>query len=81
MQKGSKLYVYTDGLPEAQNSKSEFLGSEASLGYVNKYADRDPQQLIEGVCREVGVFSDGASRFDDMTMLCIEYSGNTTEGD
>jgi sigma-B regulation protein RsbU (phosphoserine phosphatase) len=81
MQKGSKLYIYTDGLPEAQNSKSEFLGSEASLGYVNKYADRDPQQLIEGVCREVGVFSDGASRFDDMTMLCIEYSGNTTEGD
>jgi serine phosphatase RsbU (regulator of sigma subunit) len=81
MQKGRKLFVYTDGLPEAQNSRSEFLGAEESLAYINKYAGFDPQKLIEGVCREVEIFSDGASRFDDMTMLCIEYCGNNTEGD
>ena len=81
MQKGRKLFVYTDGLPEAQNSRSEFLGAEESLAYINKYAGLDPQKLIEGVCREVEIFSDGASRFDDMTMLCIEYCGNNTEGD
>ena len=75
LDKGSRLFVYTDGLPEAQNSSGEFLGADASLEMLNRHPEQKPQDLVEEINRCVTEFVGDAPMFDDLTMLCIEYDG------
>ena len=79
---GSKLFIYTDGLMEAADEKDGIFGSERALETLNRAKDAPPQELLEYVKSEVKRFEGGAPRFDDLTLLCLEYYGQTkTEGD
>ena len=72
---GAKLFLYTDGLPEAMNAAGELFGTERSLRALNAAADRDAQSILKHVRREVDHFVGAAPQFDDMTMMCVEYYG------
>jgi sigma-B regulation protein RsbU (phosphoserine phosphatase) len=72
---GSKLFVYTDGLMEASDEKEEIFGSERALNVLNRAKDASPEELLEYVKSEVKRFEGGAPRFDDLTLLCLEYNG------
>ena len=71
--KGEKLFLYTDGVPEAVNEKEEMFGTDRLIEVLNKDPDADPEKTIERVRSAVAEFSGEAERFDDMTMLCLEY--------
>lgn len=75
MAPGSKLFLYTDGLPEASNSENELFGEDRMLKAVNKDPDAAPMQILANVNEDVQEFVKGAEQFDDLTMLCIEYKG------
>ncbi len=75
MKPGSKLFVYTDGVPEAMNSNRELFGMERTVAALNTAADSSPEELLKNVEREVRTFVGSAEQFDDLTMLCIEYKG------
>ena len=75
MTPGSKLFVYTDGVPEANNDKNELFGTERMLAALNRDADAHPEQILKNVRREVDEFVQEAEQFDDLTMLCLEYRG------
>ena len=70
---GAKLFVYTDGVPEATNADSELFGSERMLDALNHNGDAGPEELLQGVRRAVDSFVGDAEQFDDLTMLCLEY--------
>ena len=72
---GAKLFLYTDGLPEAMNTANELFGTERSLRALNAAADRDARGILEHVRREVDLFVGAAAQFDDLTMMCVEYYG------
>ena len=72
---GAKLFVYTDGVPEACNEAKEFFGLERTVSVLNQAADETPQQILESVHRAVDEFVAGAPRFDDLTMMCLQYNG------
>lgn len=72
---GSKLYLYSDGVPEATNKDGEFFGNDRLLDALNSEPDANPQQILKIVHKAVDDFENGADPFDDMTMMCIEYSG------
>ena len=72
LNKGDKLFVYTDGLPEATDSDMKMFGMERTLEALNKYRDKSPQGILEGVKDSVDTFVGDARQFDDLTMLCIE---------
>ena len=76
MQPGDAVFVYTDGVPEANNDKGEFYGVERMTDALNRAADRDPRGILQGVREDVDAFTGEASQFDDLTMLCLEYRGN-----
>ena len=71
---GSKLFVYTDGVPEATNRDNELFGSERMLAALNLNADAGPEELLRNVRRAVDAFVGDAEQFDDLTMLCLEFS-------
>ena len=75
LEKGDKLFLYTDGVTEATDEKGELFGTERMLGALNAYADSSPQEILTGVRDAVDAFVGEAEQFDDMTMLCLTYKG------
>lgn len=72
---GWKLFVYTDGLPEAQDADRQFFGMDRIVETLNADKDSSPEGLITGMDRAVNEFVKGEPAFDDLTMLCLEYKG------
>ena len=49
--KGDKIFLYTDGVPEATDADNKMFSMERTLDALNRYADRSPEQIINGVKR------------------------------
>ena len=78
---GDTVFVYTDGVAEASNSKNELYGTDRMLSILNQNLDADPEEVLRGVMRGISDFVDGAEQFDDITMLCFRYNGPVNEND
>ena len=72
---GAKLFVYTDGVPEACNEQQEFFGLERTVSALNQDVNETPQAILENVRNAVKQFVAGAPQFDDLTMMCLQYNG------
>ena len=79
MEPGDKLFVYTDGVPEATNASQELFGTERMIEALNARPDAGPMEVLNNIRRAVDGFVLGAEQFDDLTMLCLEYKGNDPE--
>ena len=75
MEKGSKIFVYTDGLAEAQNAADEFYTAERAVEELNVCRNGSPEFIVKWMARSVDRFVEDAPQFDDLTMLCLEYKG------
>ena len=72
---GAKLFLYTDGVPEATNANNELFGTDRMIEVLNRDPDASPQGILENVRKAVDEFVKDAEQFDDLTMLCLEYKG------
>ena len=72
---GDCIFVYTDGAPEATNNAMEMFGEERLVNTLNRYKDAESEEIVEHVRDAIGEFADGAPQFDDLTMLCMKYTG------
>lgn len=75
LQPGDTIYVYTDGVPEANNEDGEMFGKERMLEALNRDPGADPETLINNVGEAIDGFVKEAPQFDDTTMLCLKYFG------
>ena len=78
---GEKIFLYTDGVPEATDAENRLFGTERMLAALNEDADGTPEQILKNVRRHVDAFVRDAEQFDDLTMLCLDYRGNGKKGD
>ncbi|MBR3036116.1 MAG: PP2C family protein-serine/threonine phosphatase [Lachnospiraceae bacterium] len=72
----SRLFLYTDGVPEATDPDDQLFGTERMMEALNQLSETDARSVLEGVRKAVDEFTAGAEQFDDLTMLCLEYRGN-----
>ena len=75
--KGGILFLYTDGISEAQNDKSECWGKEKLIENLN-LLDTDSinlKQVSELIMKKIKKFSNSTDQSDDITMLIIKYIG------
>ena len=72
---GDAIFVYTDGVPEANNSAGEMYGMGRLEAVLNRETDKAPKELLRAVRRDVDAFVDGARQFDNLTMLCLTCNG------
>ena len=72
LQVGDRLFVYTDGVPEATDASNTLYGTDRMLAALNRVRGGSCRQLLETVHGDVDSFVGGADQFDDITMLCIE---------
>jgi sigma-B regulation protein RsbU (phosphoserine phosphatase) len=75
LEPGSKLFVYTDGVPEATAEDKEMFGTDRMIDALNKDPDASPEEILRNVRRDVDDFVQDAVQFDDLTMLCMQYKG------
>ena len=80
LQPGSKLFLYTDGVPEATDAQNRMFGTDRMLEALNTDPGAAPRQLLKNVRNAVDAFVGGAEQFDDLTMLYIEYRGPENGG-
>ena len=75
MEPGSKLFLYTDGVPEATDADKNMFGTERMVDVLNSDPEASPEEILKNVRASVDGFVKEAEQFDDLTMLCIEYRG------
>ena len=76
LEPGTKLFVYTDGVPEASDKDNNLFGTQRMLDALNLALDASPKALLANVRSAVDGFVGEAEQFDDLTMLCFEYFGS-----
>ena len=89
LEPGSTIFVYSDGLPEANNAAGELFGINRTLRALNSVPESGPEETLKAVGDAVDAFVGDAPQFDDLTMLCLAYYGpdgktaapDTEEGD
>ena len=70
------LFIYTDGLNEAENRQQEQFSDERLLELLQQTTFESCQQTIEMLKAEVEKHRDGADPNDDLTMLCVKIICN-----
>ena len=74
---GDRIFLYTDGVTEATDAENQLYGSERLHRVLNDHLDANPEALLAAVKADVDRFVGDAPQFDDITMLCMEYRGQT----
>ena len=72
---GDTLFVYTDGVAEANNADNDLFGTERMLEALNKDPDASAEDTLKNVMDGINDFVAGADQFDDITMMCFRYFG------
>ena len=72
---GDRLFVYTDGVPEATNTVPELYGTGRMLEALNAAGEAAPDETLKALKASILAFTGEAEQFDDITMLCLDYFG------
>jgi sigma-B regulation protein RsbU (phosphoserine phosphatase) len=72
---GAKLFLYTDGVPEATDVSGEMFGTERMAGSLNRDGAASPEDTLKNMLVDIDEFVSGSVQFDDLAMLCLEYRG------
>jgi len=73
---GDTLFLYTDGLTEAENIRKELFGERRALETAAISGTLTASEQMERMQQAVHTFVDGAEQSDDLTMLVIRFMGN-----
>ena len=75
LEPGDRLFVYTDGVPEAINSAEEAYGTDRLVSRLNALRDKPEQETLESVLQDIRNFAGEKEQFDDITMIGFTYRG------
>ena len=76
---GDSIFVYTDGVTEATNSRKELFGENRLLISLNKHREERITEMLYAIKRDLDDFKGEAPQFDDITMMCMHYFGTEKE--
>ena len=71
--KGRPLFIYTDGLNEAENPAQEQFSDERLISFLRSCKYESAKQVIETIAADVEHHRDGAEPNDDLTMMCLSF--------
>lgn len=75
--KGRPLFVYTDGLNEAENPAHEQFGDDRLLTFLRNCSFESSRQVILDIVADVEKHRNGAEPNDDLTMMCLNIKVTT----
>ena len=78
MNPGDRLFVYTDGIPEAIDENVEQYGIGRLADALNRLKEVSIADTLPAVRKDISDFVGEADQFDDITMLGFLYLGTET---
>ena len=78
---GTSLFMYTDGITEAQNAAGELFGKERLEGLLVTSREVGPQTVIGSVLGDLELFTGNAQQFDDITCIAVRFEGGVAADD
>ena len=77
---GDKVFLYTDGVTEAMNKEHQLYGMDRLRHILNQQCQTcSPEKILELVKADIDAFVGDNDQFDDITMLCLEYTRKMEE--
>jgi sigma-B regulation protein RsbU (phosphoserine phosphatase) len=73
LDKQTSLYLFTDGVNEAENKNKELFGDERLASLLKLKAGAAPNEIIAETFAQVAHYADGAEQSDDITVMCLKY--------
>ncbi|MBQ2377612.1 MAG: SpoIIE family protein phosphatase, partial [Clostridia bacterium] len=70
---GDRLFLYTDGVPEATNTENKLYGEDRLLAFMNQNALAEATEFLPALKANIDEFVGEAPQFDDITMLMFDY--------
>ena len=70
---GDRLFLYTDGVPEATNAENKLYGEDRLLTFMNQNVSVEATELLPALKANIDEFVGEAPQFDDITMLMFDY--------
>jgi serine phosphatase RsbU (regulator of sigma subunit) len=71
---GDVIVLYTDGITEAMNARSDLFGESRLSRIVEEHGHLDSGELRERILREIEAFVGSADQHDDMTMILLKVT-------
>jgi len=75
MQKGDRLFVFSDGIPEAENELGEFWGEEKLCRIIESGKEKTIRDLLDYIYQQVISWSKGEKLSDDVTIIGFQWTG------
>ncbi|MDD6488773.1 MAG: PP2C family protein-serine/threonine phosphatase [Clostridia bacterium] len=72
LESGDMLFLYTDGITEAENEKDELFGEQRLIQSLNDSKENSAKEILNHIKSTVGEFADKREQYDDMTMLLFK---------
>ena len=79
LEKGDIIYLYTDGVTEAENVTNELYGTERLLNVIRGNYNYDMKEFCDNIEKDIHDFEKGNEQFDDLTMLALRYKGSEVQ--
>ena len=73
LEKRMMLYMFTDGINEAENKEKELFGDRRLISLLRLNASKTPTEIIDETFAEVNCHANGAEQSDDITVMCFKY--------
>ncbi len=72
-QKDDLLFLYTDGITEAKNSRGEEFGYERLLAHIEAMADKPIKEILDALIKKIYDFCGSQTPDDDFTTVIIKF--------
>lgn len=73
LERGEKLFLYTDGVTEAEDALGMQYGEERLLSQIKTYGEEAPRTLIARMEKDIAIHVKGNPPSDDITMLTLFF--------
>lgn len=73
LEKGSKLFLYTDGITEAENTEKELYGDNKLLEVLSANTSSNVRTTVDVIVSSIADHVKEAEASDDLTILLIQY--------
>ena len=70
---GDTLFLYTDGLTEAENIRHEQFGEQRMEKALNASLALRPREIVDAMDAQVTAFVGDAEQSDDLTLMAVRY--------
>ena len=73
IERGTSVFLYTDGVTEAENKQKALYSDERLLKQLELLRNGNTHSMVDGILVDIESHVAGADQSDDITIMCLRY--------